>query len=130
MVIIYKRNRILNQIEIKRISTVLSSSGGVVSPLAGQRSPTDDVLGFGLAELVKRSSFNQLCQVHLLRFVEYSKARYFSDNLALSDVSDYVYLGLSITAFFCYPMGRLHKRRSSLGHFSENWRQLGNFKQV
>lgn len=110
----YKQNQILSQTEIKRTSTVLSSSGGVVSPLAGRRSPTDDILGFGLAELVKRSSFNQLCQMYGVRIVSSIGLAYF---LVLSDVFDYVYLGLSITAIFCYPMGRLHKRRSSLGHF-------------
>ncbi|MFV0537073.1 MAG: hypothetical protein ACK5M3_06820 [Dysgonomonas sp.] len=45
-------------------STWLSSSGGVVSPLAGRRSPTDDVWGLGIDDFEGFGSFNQLAGGH------------------------------------------------------------------
>ena len=47
----------------------LSSSGGVVSPLARRRSPTDDVLGLGVAVFVGISSFNRLGEIYKLCLV-------------------------------------------------------------
>lgn len=42
---------------------MLSSSGGVVSSLAGRRSHTNELLGLGLAVFVRGSSFNRLGKV-------------------------------------------------------------------
>ncbi|MDR1091032.1 MAG: hypothetical protein LBL79_08145 [Prevotella sp.] len=41
----------------------LSSSGGVVSPLAGRRSPTDELLEFRIVLFVQPGSFNRLIQM-------------------------------------------------------------------
>lgn len=48
---------------------MLSSSGGVVSSLAGRRSHTDELLGLGLAVVVGIDSFNRLGEVSELCLV-------------------------------------------------------------
>ena len=74
------------------------SSGGVVSPLAAGRSPTDDVLVFGVVVFIGLSSFNRLGKVHRFCSVDSVGSARFS---FFSDVLEWVYLGLGIVAIFC-----------------------------
>lgn len=67
------------------------SSGGVVSPLAAGRSPTDDVLVFWVVVFVGLGSFNRLNWVHKFCSVDSVDSARFS---FFSDVWEQVYLGL------------------------------------
>lgn len=102
---------------INRWRYFFRSSGGVVSPLAAWRSPTDEYLEFWILLFDRLSSFNQLIEmseVLCIRNIDVVILARFSSFLISENK---VCFRLSITAIFCFPNRRLYKSRSSLGRF-------------
>jgi hypothetical protein len=92
----------------------LSSSGRVVSPLAGRRSPTDELLEFGVVLFGQSGSFNQPVRVSGVGCTEavgsVISARFF----VFCDVRK---RGVH-SSELSLAKGTFVKRRSSLGRFS------------
>ena len=93
------------------------SSGGVVSPLAAWRSPTDEYLEFWILLFEWLSFFNQLIEKSKIGDVEYVSAVISVCLFIFLMSENEVCFGLSIAADFCFPNGHLYKSRSSLGRF-------------
>lgn len=102
---------------ISRWRYFFRSSGGVVSPLAARRSPTDEYLEFWFVLFDRLSSLDQLIEMSEILCIRniglVILARFSSFLISENKVC----LGFSITAIFCVPNGHLYKSRSSLGRF-------------
>lgn len=93
---------------------MLSSSGGVVSSLAGRRSHTDELLGLGAAVFVGIDSFNRLGEVSELCLVGcVGSARSF----VFGDIRKGDVFGAGYSSELLLSQGTFVERRSSLGRF-------------
>lgn len=96
------------------------SSGEVVFPLAAGRSPTNELLEFEIVLFIQFGSFSQPFNMVKIRYIGYVSMD-ISASFFIFSMSEYMCalrdLEFSITAGFCFPKGRLYKRRSSLGRF-------------
>lgn len=94
---------------------MLSSSGGVVSSLAGQRSHTDELLGWGMAGFVGIDSFNRLSEgseLCLAGCIGSARSFIFGD-IRKGDVFEAEY-----NSELLLSQGTFVERRNSLGRFS------------
>lgn len=93
---------------------MLSSSGGVVSSLAGRRSHTNELLGLGAAVFVGIDSFNRLGEVSELCLVGYvGSARFF----IFADIRKGSVFGASYSSRRLLSQGSFVERRNSLGRY-------------
>jgi len=96
----------------------LSSSGGVVSPLAGRRSPTDEFLELGVVLFGRFCSFNQLTFMSGIQCIRHIGTATCACFFIFCDVRKQgVFLGLHSNGLRL-DFGTFVKRRSSLGRFS------------
>jgi hypothetical protein len=118
--IVYRKNPGFSNPDMGRNKTFspLSSSGRVVSPLAGRRSPTDELLELGIVSFTWLGSFNQPVHISGVGCTDavgsVISARFFvfCDIRRWSVFRGVYSNGLSLA------QGTFVKRRSSLGRFS------------